>query len=1212
LTFGEEIVYYWCKYFASDHTYLVTTLFKATPETGGVRRIRELLRDVSKSEFSLIGGVPVMNHRKSSLRFALLMLLVICNGVSANGDGRKPRTAPSNDGKFPSAPNRLQKPSGTPFSTLVNVNNLSMWISADGLSARDPATGNSGTIFPRGTAGVVFQDGMVWGGLVNDGLTPRLRVGGQTYSIGTSAGRIISPGVAENPSAPDVRIWRIRRDYVTADLRQDAAELLRVPPGAVSEADVAAVRAHYETDWNEWPVAKGAPFYDVNGNGIYEPGFSQDLNGNGRLEIGEIEEPGLGGADQVVWFVANDLDVSATTGLYGSPPIGLEMQGTLWAYDRPGALSNMIFKRTRLIYKGTASTPVNARIDSMFIAQWSDPDVGELRDDFAGCDTVLSLGFAYNATIKDNQYAQFGLRPPAIGYDLLQGPIVPDPNSTAIFDFKYRPGFKNLPMTTFTYFGGGGPDALPSPGVYDGTLQWYNLMRACRPRPEYPNCTPFTNHLGQVTQFQLSGDPVTRSGDLDGVVVSPGERQIVMVSGPFTIARGDTQEVVVALVGGSGNDNLDSITKMKANDRVAQSLYDNFLQLTALPPELALATEFFSQQSTNIRVVADARGLNTSVITATLKEYDNNLSVATFSLLDDGGHNDGSPGDQVYGNTISVTPRNNGLFLNLDVAYNDGSQVTWEHLADDVTTAGPVEVSAFAVVSDNFNDDGNVNPGENIRYVLTVWNQSAFNFTNVAVTAQPDPEGKRIELGFLSRFTAVSLNYNTGDPLSYFTFDVPADYQAASFDIAISVTDLSHNRWLETLEFAVKPFPGPIYGTPLAHTAGLSDWNFNVLVVDPNAVRDRAYEITIADSIDAARHRGFTLTNLVSGNILLLNHALPDSFGHNIPVTDGFKVLRGENFGILGLRQDLTRWISSNPAWFRGFRFIDDPHAAFNGGVTTGFQLDQYLAHMNSSFDPTVSVQVEVRFDPTQPQKAYRLRRTGTGAAYLIQDTDPFVDVPFSVWDVNNPSLPRQLTVAWRDQDNSGTWNPPVGTDDGLEIVFIYFKSYDPTGTTQFSMPPTAIPDEPTIGSKADIMYGLSLEVRTGHTLNESTGTLFLHAYVGLSSRDRFTFNPAVVSVQDMEIIPVKFSLAQNFPNPFNPATIIRFSIPRRERVRLKVYNLTGQEIVTLVDKELEAGPHQVEWRGLNKFHQSTATGVYFYRLEAGDFVEVKKMVLLR
>ena len=102
---------------------------------------------------------------------------------------------------------------------------------------------------------------------------------------------------------------------------------------------------------------------------------------------------------------------------------------------------------------------------------------------------------------------------------------------------------------------------------------------------------------------------------------------------------------------------------------------------------------------------------------------------------------------------------------------------------------------------------------------------------------------------------------------------------------------------------------------------------------------------------------------------------------------------------------------------------------------------------------------------------------------------NPYVAVPFSAWDVTNPSSPRQLTVAWRDQIDDGIWNPSLGNDNG-EIVFIYYKSYDPTGTTQFSMPPGAIGDETTVGEKADIMYGLSIQVLPGHSLNESAGTL--------------------------------------------------------------------------------------------------------------------------
>jgi hypothetical protein len=98
-----------------------------------------------------------------------------------------------------------------------------------------------------------------------------------------------------------------------------------------------------------------------------------------------------------------------------------------------------------------------------------------------------------------------------------------------------------------------------------------------------------------------------------------------------------------------------------------------------------------------------------------------------------------------------------------------------------------------------------------------------------------------------------------------------------------------------------------------------------------------------------------------------------------MPVTAGFKLVRGENFGRLGLRSDSTRWISNFPQWLYGdpnVHFGDD-QSDFNGGATTGYKLDNYLGQMQSNFDPYRSFPVEVRFDAAHPQKAYRLRRFG-------------------------------------------------------------------------------------------------------------------------------------------------------------------------------------------------------------------------------------------
>lgn len=460
---------------------------------------------------------------------------------------------------------QMLKPTGTPVRALLNINLLAHWMYASGISAHNPNTNGNGIIFPRGTygAGVIYTDGLVWGGFVKDGSSPELRVGGTTYNTGIQRGAITSPGSNEDPAAPDVRIWRIRPDYATADLKRDAAEQQDLGLAAVSDADIAAVRAQYETDWNEWPWEKGAPFNDLDGNGI--------MDGD--------DTPGFAGADQVVWFVANDLNSSQCAQLAGSPPIGLEVQVTLWGYNRSDALGNVAFKRYRLIYKGTATTPNDAVIDSTFFAVFSDPDLGSSGDDYVGCDTELNVGYVYNSVSTDPNFVPYSLAPPSCGYDFLQGPIVEAPGEEAIFGMKKRAGYRNLGMSAFNYFAAGTSISDPDLKVYEGTIQWYNLMNGLKPRA----ATPYEDVYGNPTKFPLSGDPVAKDAEVDGNVLTASDRRLSLVTGPFQLAVGDTQEVVVAVVAGLGADRLSSVSVMKYNDVSAQYAYDNFFELAKAP-----------------------------------------------------------------------------------------------------------------------------------------------------------------------------------------------------------------------------------------------------------------------------------------------------------------------------------------------------------------------------------------------------------------------------------------------------------------------------------------------------------------------------------------------------------------------------------------------------------------------------------------------------
>ncbi len=437
--------------------------------------------------------------------------------------------------------------------SLMNINEIAMWVRGDGLIGNDPYSDSAGVWFPRGKGRIIFADGLLWSGQVYDGKIrgprrdfwqfPFADLAGVAYSSTLRPGRIVAPGVAEDPEDPQVRIWRIRRDWQSADLRRDAAEFYGVPVDSVSEELVAELRQRYERDWQEWPWEKGAPFYDTNGNGVMDEG----------------EKPGLLGADEVIWFVCNDLDSTRNFGLWDEPkriPTGMELQVTVWAYrvqesfDLERAINRTVFKRYRLIYKGTKSTPDTAHIGEMFLSQFVDPDLGDLGDDLVGCDTIRQLGYAYNASEIDKEYHAVGLAPPSVGYSLIFGPVVPGgENDSAIVDFRYRRGRKNERLHSFAY-------TISGPAVEP--FGWYDLYFVIRGLGR--DGLPFTIPQYGRTLFWVLGDPLTGTGFLDQF---PSDKRFYMSTGPFTMALGDTQEVVIALTAGLGSSALASFAVMR-------------------------------------------------------------------------------------------------------------------------------------------------------------------------------------------------------------------------------------------------------------------------------------------------------------------------------------------------------------------------------------------------------------------------------------------------------------------------------------------------------------------------------------------------------------------------------------------------------------------------------------------------------------------------
>ncbi len=107
---------------------------------------------------------------------------------------------------------------------------------------------------------------------------------------------------------------------------------------------------------------------------------------------------------------------------------------------------------------------------------------------------------------------------------------------------------------------------------------------------------------------------------------------------------------------------------------------------------------------------------------------------------------------------------------------------------------------------------------------------------------------------------------------------------------------------------------------------------------------------------------------------------------------------------------------------------------------------------------------------------------------------------------------------------------------------------------------------------------------------------------------------PVLVSIGETSgyFRPVQSQLSPNYPNPFNPSTTIQYELKQASKVTLKIYNLLGQEVRTLVNAQKLSGSHSVIWDGKNNHGQRVTSGVYFYRLQAGDFVKTRKMVLVK
>ena len=1015
----------------------------------------------------------------------------------------------------------LNKPLTNDYFNYIAINQILMYCANNGDGSHDPGTDAAGFYWPGGINAVktaIFEDGLIWGCKIGR----EIRVNGNTHRQGLEAGKILPNGQPDNPGDPRYRVYKIRKGWDS------------LPPG--SERD------EYEKDFNEWPVEDGAPWVDVDKDGVFTPG---------------VDSPEFVG-DEVLWYVANDMDEGRATFTYGTSSIGLEFQTTIFGFNRTGDLGDIVFKKYLIINKGSNTC------NDMVFGYWSDTDLGDAEDDYTGCDIDLSLGYTYNADNKDGTGTgvTYGDNPPAVGYDFFQGPIVPaSATDSAKFLGKWRHGYRNLGLTAFTLYIN--PDSKykdPDQGVAAGSQQFYNYLTGY-----IWNGNPFINpYTGEEVKFCVPGDPVAGTGWYEGDGwpggPPPGDRRHLMASGPITLAPGDSQEVVVGIVIARGTSNLNSVTVLKEKDALAQIAYDLDFNLTPSPP------------SPKRSEVEKDR-------TITLYWEKNAESYNELDPLIEGKDNPetGLPYDNVtytfegyrvlqFRDLAGTDPRLIGIY---DIENGIGKDTP---IYGNVTING--ELVSVPVIK---------SPDEGLRYFQTIKNDAYSN--------------ERLRNGNPYYFAVTAYAYSP--------YSTPQHLESPPQIVEV----FPGTRKID------ESFPYDSQDNITAeHIDGPGDGYIHLKVVDPNVLTGDEYRVSFGGD---ETHLSYTFVNYTTNDTIIADCTNLAIDTVQADIIDGF-LLNIFNTGLDEIRPSRTYSVKEvvelkGP----GGVALDKPRDVFQHENSTG---DWEITSYGIEAEPLQNINIDDKY--ALGYSDYEIRFTSTGSQYYTTGSQfsffPWAKddslapdrVPFEIWDMGRPGTDaddRRLVIKTLDSyasnqvdsvrvDRNGKWSQLA--DGDWEPIFAYV----PTTPYQEPLPETS-------GSLRDhTVFKFGKVIIRGNLPAEGT-VIGINAWLPLSPEDVFSVVTVQPNMRDFTVAKQSTDEISVFPNPYfgaNPIErdkyqrFVRFTnLPTRATVR--IFSLAGVYIQR-IDKNDQN--QWLDWDLRNKDGLPVGSGVYIAYIEMPNIGE--------
>lgn len=1033
--------------------------------------------------------------------------------------------------------------------------NMGAWFNNTGIFNQDTRTNNTpGLEWPLGSGKFAcFTAGLSISAFIN----------GQLAQVAASYSGEYTPGVIVNDTG-----------FTNSDFK---VYIVKFDDNAWNNPDYA--------NWHKM-VPYGAPFDDVNNNGIFDPG---------------IDKPGVKNSYQTSFAALTDAFVeqrNAGEGFGGGVTGTLllaDVRWTSWTYNIPG-FEDVQFIEWKIINQSSNKVWERTRL-----AIFSDPDIGDHSNDYVGCDTVLNIGYCYNGTPNDgtgsgNTYGQY---PPAFGFKVLRGPIDKVTNIDQSF-------------TSFVKIFGSGGAPLPCEADANGNpLGAYNFMSGFK-----RDSTQWINPLTwEPTKFIYPGDPESGTGwtEFTGSVRNcnrqitgptlpenfPSERRFLMGHGKdnFKILPGDTQVFVIAQMVKRGADHKNSVTVLKNYGIAMQHYFDTGFNLVdILPaPKVKSSITHVSQNECEINLLWDDLAESFKYHdTLFFPKADSNIyEFEGYEIYELNKNSNNIPDFRL---PVTINTNDIQLVAIYDKRNNIG------YIIDTLFTGVGNEYSPLPIVPpfgfykpEKFPNFG-LNRSQTIKQTAFPENYGGtekiqYNQEyNFIVTAYAVSKSGKITRGHKVIRSNMNDKVIRVRPLkpgnSEFTYKNWDTLSTNRLDLGVTPVVLGQEYLKDATYKVVYDTPDTTYSILRSTNNGNSFETIktNLKYTNPFSKVQDSSRIIDGVYIDVKRiiYRG-----------VLRDPVFPDS------------LLQTRNYGWSYHPEQNIFVRGANR--FRQFFYQ-------SRSMSLVYPMAQWYTNVGSGLPAEELEIVKIVFDNSNGQTAYRYRSDTTQALfdnYYLYDR--MINVPLRVYSRNQSTgVERQVNIAIVNSYDPNAnprmqfgFNPTADSLGGKVLLYIFKSDYN-------SQPDSFYTSKNLFLSfHVDLQYVWAPRLISHGSAPVSGDSLKIYPYTVTRPGVSYEFSttaPYIDFDSNQTVIPRTYFLSQNYPNPFNPTTKIKFTIPEPTVLSLKIYNILGQLVNTIINETLyQPGETIVDFNG-----SGLASGVYFYVLQSKNFVESKKMVLIR